>query len=898
MPDPIRKISMADFGDLLERAALRRKIDSVHLHHTWRPRHADFRGLATIEAMRRFHMEEQGWSDIAQHLTVDPTGGLWTGRNWNVPPASAKGHNGTSAQGPFMIEMVGDFDLGEDPFENPQRAAVIEVAARLLRRFLPQLEAPAMATAVRFHNEFTKLKTCPGTAILPDPLRNDIWQEFNRLGPAPPVSALPPFFAADLLVGAAVTRAPQRQPAEEDGEIPETLAAAEAIDRIARQGTAERQRLASASRRSDIDVPGVGGRGALDFPRLAGHVIHLSGGQLATGGEFDTSADDLRRILAGIREKTQAGGVARVVFYAHGGLNSARGALEYADGFLPWWRAHGIYPIFFVWETGFLRSLRDAARADIDGVLEVVAKPLATLSWSGMKKNARLASSPDAGDGNSGGAFIFAHELASFLADPTLPKNVELHAVGHSAGAVFFAHFLPLAIRLGMKFETLALMAPAVRTQVFKEQLQPLVGTGKGIAKLATFIMDEQAERADSVAGIYRKSLLYFVSRACEGFGREPILGLEESLRKDPSLRQFLESAPAELHLSHSPDQEPNPLTQALQHGKFDQDPFTMSAILRRVLGRAPLPAGVDEGSLGVEGFPETRGDEAGDSAPARPLGAPAVGSSRPLAGRRRALCVGIDSYRTKPLTGCVNDAKAWGGALRGLDFDVDYLFETRATRDGILNGLRSLIGGARPGDVIAFQYSGHGTQVKDPGFDESDAYDEALVPFDYESGALLIDDDLGEVLRTLPEGIALTLFMDCCHCGTNSRFAPPLPARGLAAGDERDRFLPLDSELERAHREFRRGRRSAAVPEEALPGVIHLAACLDDELAYERNGGGIFTGVASQALVQAARGGSTNEDFLRSVRQKVAQDGRQHPMILKPALGMAFRRLLAPLGA
>jgi hypothetical protein len=49
-------------------------------------------------------------------LACWPQGGLWTGRNWNLAPASATGHNGTAGEGPFMIEMVGDFDAGQDPF--------------------------------------------------------------------------------------------------------------------------------------------------------------------------------------------------------------------------------------------------------------------------------------------------------------------------------------------------------------------------------------------------------------------------------------------------------------------------------------------------------------------------------------------------------------------------------------------------------------------------------------------------------------------------------------------------------------------------------------------------------------------------------------------------------------
>ncbi len=57
MPTPIRRITAAQFGLLAQPTQLTRKIAAVHVHHTWRPPRQDFRGLATVEAMRKFHME-------------------------------------------------------------------------------------------------------------------------------------------------------------------------------------------------------------------------------------------------------------------------------------------------------------------------------------------------------------------------------------------------------------------------------------------------------------------------------------------------------------------------------------------------------------------------------------------------------------------------------------------------------------------------------------------------------------------------------------------------------------------------------------------------------------------------------------------------------------------------
>ncbi len=131
MPKPFEPLTPEELAQLLDRFPFTRKIDAVHLHHTWRPRKADYAGERTIEAMWRFHTQERGWSDIAQHVSIAPDGTIWTGRGWNAPPASAVGHNGKHTAGPFMIEMIGDFDVGHDVLEGPQRDAAIEVVARV-----------------------------------------------------------------------------------------------------------------------------------------------------------------------------------------------------------------------------------------------------------------------------------------------------------------------------------------------------------------------------------------------------------------------------------------------------------------------------------------------------------------------------------------------------------------------------------------------------------------------------------------------------------------------------------------------------------------------------------------------------------------------------------------------
>src|SRR5690606_24956212 len=139
--------------EVLDRFPFTRRINAVHMHHTWRPNHAQYLGLESIVAMFRFHTQHNGWSDIAQHITIAPDGSIWTGRNWNTAPASASGHNGNAQAGPFMFEMIGDFDVGRDPWDGPQKDTTLRVIAEVQKKFNLRPES------LRFHNQMGP-KTC------------------------------------------------------------------------------------------------------------------------------------------------------------------------------------------------------------------------------------------------------------------------------------------------------------------------------------------------------------------------------------------------------------------------------------------------------------------------------------------------------------------------------------------------------------------------------------------------------------------------------------------------------------------------------------------------------------------------------------------------------------------
>lgn len=651
MPPPFRKITLEQLATLLQDFPFTRSVDAVHMHHTWRPTRAQFKGHETIVGMWRHHTVKNGWRDIAQHLSIDPEGGLWLGRSWNLAPVSATGNNGTSAAGPFMFEMIGDFDTGKEPFDGAQKEAALKVCALVLDRFdLP-------TSALRFHRQMAQ-KSCPGTGISYEQTLRDIddrraqaagGQEgfgFESVpagpsgepeilfgeegeppaeeegtilfgdegegegGPAPAVSApaapagpAEPSEVQDLIVAllredGAGSEASWAEPHEKEG--PPEISGADFGG-----GFSAQEGFFGPTVTTEIKEA------------LRPHVINLTRGRLSSGGLFSTSEEDVERIFDEELERAVAGhgpgDPLRIVIWAHGGLTDESGGLLGAYRKVLWWNRNGVYPLFFVWETGLFEalgrvvggsaetvtteSILDRATEFTDRRVETLARALGGVEvWGDMKESAAIAAGPE------GGATLTARKLADFCARH--PGAVELHAVGHSAGSIFHGFFLNAAKKAGVPaFENLFLLAPAIRVDEFHRLLAPLLGTKPGlngyVRRAPVFTMSKLRELDDSCIRVYRKSLLYLIYYALEPKKEEPILGLEISLRADPKLRGLfgLAGAPAgsspvgEVLWSKSPATAPlRSRTASLTHGGFDDDALTLDSLLRRVLGRDQIP--------------------------------------------------------------------------------------------------------------------------------------------------------------------------------------------------------------------------------------------------------------------------------------------------------------------
>jgi hypothetical protein len=161
---------------------------------------------------------------------------------------------------------------------------------------------------------------------------------------------------------------------------------------------------------------------------------------------------------------------------------------------------------------------------------------------------------------------------------------------------------------------------------------------------------------------------------------------------------------------------------------------------------------------------------------------------------------VGIDVYEhpdIPTLYGCVNDVALVRDTLKGFGVpneDLRVLVNQRATKDNIMERLRSTVDRADPGDVVVFYYSGHGSQVRDRNGDElSDSLDEVLCPYDmdWSRNTFILDDDLDELFAEASRDVVLEAFIDCCFWGAGPkerdiRFVPPpFDIAARADGDE-----------------------------------------------------------------------------------------------------------------
>jgi hypothetical protein len=255
----------------------------------------------------------------------------------------------------------------------------------------------------------------------------------------------------------------------------------------------------------------------------------------------------------------------------------------------------------------------------------------------------------------------------------------------------------------------------------------------------------------------------------------------------------------------------------------------------------------------------------------------------------KKALLIGINRYQVpgSDLRGCVNDVKNLAGALAKYygftDQDIVRLTDLAATKKAIQSGIKSLLKGAKAGDVLLFHYSGHGSNVPDKNGDEPDFRDEILCPADLDWYDPLTDDWLRQTFDGVPAGVNLTVIMDCCHSGSNTRqfLSPDAPKKA--------RYLtcPLDLMAAESGRKLKgqtratlhvtttRQRKKQDVVEVDIPEML-ITGCRDTQTSADAYIGNSYNGALTWNLVaaiKAAKGKLTYRELHGKTLQSL-QDG------------------------
>jgi hypothetical protein len=322
-------------------------------------------------------------------------------------------------------------------------------------------------------------------------------------------------------------------------------------------------------------------------------------GRLSPRGRFRTRDDDLDLLLEHhLPEACRLWDLGRsaavdVAIYAHGGLTGEDAAAKTARTWIPHLYSSRIFPIFLMWETGAVQTLgnvfEDAVKGEVDKTggerwnrfkervsewknerLEGLARLPGGKLWAEMKQNGEALS----GHGEAG-----VVKLLQRLKKPAILSRlpaVRLHLIGHSAGSIVHGYVGSRALRQGFDVASIALLAPAVRLDLFDALLGEQIANRRIRVLIAN--LTDAAERADDTCKPYGHSLLYLVSRSFENHEETPLIGMEKHLVPALATRRWGVCV-RQLPCPGGAWSQAAAATRATTHGGLDDDEAVRQAV-------------------------------------------------------------------------------------------------------------------------------------------------------------------------------------------------------------------------------------------------------------------------------------------------------------------------------
>ena len=202
-------------------------------------------------------------------------------------------------------------------------------------------------------------------------------------------------------------------------------------------------------------------------------------------------------------------------------------------------------------------------------------------------------------------------------------------------------------------------------------------------------------------------------------------------------------------------------------------------------------------------------------------------------------------------LNACEADAQDMADIAKQKGFATTLLMTEKATRAGVLDGLKQAANDLKSGDIFLLTYSGHGGQLPDKNGDEDDGEDETWCLFDGE----LVDDELYSAWSKFAKGVRVLVLSDSCHSGTVVKFAyyqGTVRSRAASVTEpDQVRYRVMPPEI--ALRTYRQNQAmyDPILSDPALSeskgrvqaSVLLISGCQDNQLSGDGTFNGVFTG-------------------------------------------------------
>lgn len=254
---------------------------------------------------------------------------------------------------------------------------------------------------------------------------------------------------------------------------------------------------------------------------------------------------------------------------------------------------------------------------------------------------------------------------------------------------------------------------------------------------------------------------------------------------------------------------------------------------------------------------------------------------------QKRAFMVGIShydheqtAYEWSDIHG-KEDVQLLSPILQKQGFVINAILDTDATCRNILKSLDNFVSSVKKNSIVYVHFSTHGQPVEDIDGDESDGWDEALVPVDahktykkgiYEGDNHILDDKLSEIVNKLRRKIGekgfLYVAIDACHAGTSSRGEENVRGTSIGFSTDRGKIYNPPADKKKNYK---------VLSLKGMSKVLFLEACSSDQINHEIKISGKYYGALSYNIAEALKVvklSSNSSVFLESLEHSMRKTG------------------------